>query len=129
MILMETRKKILLVDDELDTVTLLGNILKRADFDVILTTKGKEAIELARSSKPDLIILDVVMPDILGGEVANILHKDSSTSSIPVILLSGLNTKEDEEIIKKKTGSYKILAKPITAEELLEAVNRTLSLD
>ena len=124
---MDAQKKILLVDDEAQTLGFLAHILERAGYDVISTTRGRDAIELAKEHRPDLIILDVVMPDLLGGEVSNILSREPATKDISVIFLSGLNTKEDQEIVKAKTGKYHTLAKPVTAEELLEAVDKTLS--
>lgn len=119
-------KKILVVDDEEEILTHLSNILKRANYEVISTTKGKQAIGLAQNLKPDLMILDVVIPDMLGGEIARILSESPSTHNIPIIFISGLNTQEDVEIIRKKTGNYHILAKPITAEEILETVSKVL---
>ena len=123
----DTFKKILVVDDEQEVLIHLTNILKRAHYEVISTTKGKEAVQLAKKLKPDLIILDILIPDMGGPEICHVLSEIPSTTNIPIIFLSGLNTKEDERIIREKTGRYHILAKPITAEAVLEAVRRGLS--
>lgn len=120
-------KKILVVDDEEDILQCMVNILKHANYEVVSTTKGKEALQLALSLNLDLIILDLVIPDMLGGEVANILSKNPATSQTPIIFLSALNTKEDERIIRENTGNYHILAKPVSREEILHAVNRVLT--
>ena len=64
---------------------------------------------------------------MMGGEIEHQLQQDGATQNIPVILLSGLNTKEDEQIAKEKAGSYHLLAKPVTAEELLESITKVLS--
>lgn len=120
-------KKILIVDDEQETVDYLINILKRGEYDVASTTKGKEALLLAKSHKPDLIILDAVIPDMMGGEVKHLLSQDDSTKDIPIIFLSGLNTKEDEEIMREQSDNYHVLAKPVKTEELLGMISRILS--
>ncbi|UCD14910.1 MAG: response regulator [Candidatus Omnitrophota bacterium] len=122
----DDRGKILIVDDDQALLTFLSNILRSANYEVISTTRGKEAIDLAKNLKPDLIILDILLPDIMGGEVSQILSQDPSTYKIPIIFLTGLNTKEDEKIIKK-TGNFHLLAKPVTREDLLDAISKVLS--
>ena len=118
-------KKILLVDDEQVVLDTLGRILKEASYEVITAGEGEKAVELARQYHPDLIILDIIMPDISGEDIAVILTEDISTARIPIIFLSGILTKE-EGITIKKTGQYPILAKPVTANELLKSVERVL---
>lgn len=119
-------KKILVVDDEEEILTHITNILKRANYEVISTTRGKEALELATNLRPDLIILDIVLPDMGGSEVAAMLVQNPTTSNIPIIFLTGILTKQEEEAVESKTGKRCIIAKPATAEELLRAVNRAL---
>lgn len=118
-------KKILVVEDEQETLTHLSNILKRSNYEVISTTRGSEAVGLAKHYQPDLIILDIVIPDMSGSEVAATLLEDSTTTSIPIIYLTGILTKE-EELRIKKTGRYYIVAKPITGKEILEKVKQVL---
>lgn len=120
-------KRILVVDDEEDILFCVVHILKHANYEVISTTKGREALQLALNLIPDLIILDLIIPDMLGGEVANILSQNPTTSKIPIIFLSALNTKEDEKIIREETGRYHILAKPISREEVLYTVSKFLA--
>jgi len=120
-------KKILVVDDEEEVLTHLSNILKRANYEVTATTKGKEATELAMKLRPDLIILDIVMPDMGGSEVSSILAANPSTANIPIIFLTGILTKQEEEAIGSKTGKHYVIAKPITGKELLEIVGKVLS--
>ena len=120
-------KKILVVDDEEEILIHLGSILKRANYEVTTAKNGKEALELARNIKPDLVILDILMPGISGGEVAHTLSKIPSTQNTPIIFLSGLNTPEDAEIIREKTGNYRVLGKPITGQEVLDTVSKVLA--
>lgn len=119
-------KKILVVDDEEEVLTPLSNILKRAKYEVISTTKGKEAIELAKSSHPDLIILDIVLPDIDGGEVSATLSEDPATANIPIVYLTGILTKSEESLAGERTGKHYLIAKPITGRELLAIVKKAL---
>lgn len=119
-------KKILIVDDEEEALSHLKNILLRAHYEVVSATNGKDALELARNLKPDLLIMDIVMPDIDGADVASMLSEDPSTADIPVIFLTGILTKE-EQLVGKRTGKHRVIAKPIAPAELLELINQTLA--
>lgn len=123
-------KKILLVDDERDVLFYLGNILKRANFEVILSDRGAEAIKLAKEKQPDLIILDIILLDINGGTVATILSEKPSTVNIPIIFLTGIIRKDEELLWRKaggvKTGKRLVVAKPVSKKELLEVISRIL---
>jgi DNA-binding response OmpR family regulator len=119
-------KKILVVEDEQETLAHLSNILKRSNYEVISTSKGSEAVGLAKGSQPDLIILDIVMPDMSGGDVAAALSEDPTTAGIPIIYLTGILTKE-EELSIRKAGRHFIMAKPTTGKEVLEKVEQVLS--
>jgi len=119
------QKKILVVDDNKEELDLVANILRRANFEVSATTTGKEAIELAKAQKPSLIILDIVLPDIDGGEVASVLSEDASCADIPIIFLTGI-IKKTEERDEMKTGKRYVLAKPVTKEMLLKTINQVL---
>ena len=121
-----TLKTILIVDDEKEVLFHLKNILKRAGYEVIATSKGKDAINLAKNLLPDLIILDIIMPDVDGGDVAASLSKDSTTSGIPIIFLTGILTKEEELQGKTKSGKHRVIAKPILPDKLLEIIKQSL---
>ena len=124
-------KRILIVDNEEDIVISLGSILKRANYEVISATSGQEALKLAREKTPDLIILDIIMPDIDGGGVANILSEGAATANIPVIFLTGILSKEEELLGQKeggrKSGSYYMMAKPVSKDALLDMINKILT--
>ena len=122
----DTFKKILVVDDEQEVLIHLTNILKRAHYEVISTTKGKEAVQLAKKLKPDLIILDILIPDMGGEHIFEVLSEDPSTSNISIIFLTGTISKEKQEYLRRQTGNYCVLAKPITNEEVLETVSKVL---
>jgi len=119
-------KKVLVVDDEHQLLEHLTNILKRAGYDVFATGKGVQAIELAQSERPDIIILDIMLPDMDGSEISRRLADEPSTSAIPIVFLTGILRKEEELNISKTGRSY-VMAKPVTGEDLLEMVSRVLS--
>ncbi|MDD4955772.1 MAG: response regulator [Candidatus Omnitrophica bacterium] len=119
----QINKSILVVDDEEQTLAYLCRILERENYKVFSTTKGKEVAEIALNNKPDAIILDIILPDIDGGEVASILSKNPATANIPIIFLTGILKKEEAG----KTGKRFVLAKPITKENLLEMLKKILS--
>lgn len=121
---MET-KKILIVDDDKVTLKTLETILIRAGYSVTPICLGKEAIRIARNNSIDLIILDIMMPDMGGGEVAHILKNDPNTKDIPIIFLSSLITKKEEKSSSKKDGIC-LISKPYDREELLFQIRNYL---
>ena len=121
------KKTILVVDDEEDIVEFLSEMLKRDDYEVISSTKGKECIALAKNFHPDLIILDVMMPDMEGGQVAACLSEEPTTSNIPILFLTGAILTKQEEPQSRRIGKHLFMAKPTTEHELLEMVRRVLS--
>lgn len=118
----QEKKKILLVDDEKEVLDFLGNTLKRHGYEVVLASCGQEAIELARQAMPDLIILDMVMPDIYGADVAKELSKDFETKNIPIVFLTGIADSADEPFGIKAGKHYGVLAKPVDKVKLLAAI-------
>jgi CheY-like chemotaxis protein len=111
--------KVLIVDDEEDVLLMLGKRLTASGYSVITATNGKDAIALAKSQHPDIIILDIIMPEMDGGEVAAELEKHPSTGSIPVILLTAILSKTEEKRYGSVVGGHITLAKPLDAEKLL----------
>ncbi|MDR3255555.1 MAG: diguanylate cyclase [Synergistaceae bacterium] len=92
----DTRFRILIVDDEKSSLNILGNILKN-DYDVLIAKSGQAAVKKAVDERPDLILLDVLMPDMNGFIVLLKLKENDATRSIPVIFITGLDDPEDEE--------------------------------
>ena len=117
-------KKILIVDDEPDIVTVLEHRLKSNGYQVEKAGSGQEALQKARQEKPDLIIMDVVMPDMHGTEVAAILAEDKIMKDIPIIFLTALQTKEDEKRQGHEFGGHTVFAKPFEFKELLASIQR-----
>jgi putative two-component system response regulator len=115
---------LLVVDDDLDLLALLRMILGR-NFEVSEAIYGEQAVTLALDSIPDLILLDVMLPDIDGFEVCRRLNADSRTRSIPVILVSAradvLSLVEAQQV-----SVADVIKKPFAPRELLQCVNRVL---
>jgi CheY-like chemotaxis protein len=116
------KREILVVDDDKVTLRTLENILMRAGYVVIPLSLGREAVKIARERSPALIILDIMMPDMDGGDVASILKNDPKTKDIPIIFLSSLVTKREEQSNSLSDGLF-FIAKPFEREDLLEKIN------
>ena len=118
-------KTALIVDDEVDIRQHLSSMLSSSGFKVIVAEDGLGAIKLAKENNPDIIILDVNLPDIDGGEVASRLSQDAQTSAIPIVYLTGLITKEEKKE-PGKIGKNFVIAKPILKGELLSIISKVL---
>lgn len=120
------RKKILIVDDEENELSLLDLILSKAGHSVTTADNGKQALLLAKSICPDLVIVDLSMPDMDGGQVAEELKLRPETKDIPILFLTGLYTKEQEKEKGHMVAGNMILAKPCESRKLLAMVNAIL---
>jgi len=118
-------KKILVVDDEKDMLEILKAKLEFAGYEVLTAINGRDAIAKAKTQKPDLITLDIIMPDVDGAEVAETLKKDPETKDIPIIFLTCLIKKNEEE--KHVKGGRYFMAKPYDGHELLSAIAKHLA--
>ena len=127
---MAEKKKVLLIDDEKDLCFFLkANLENTGEFDVLVSTRGDKGIELAQREKPDLILLDILMPGMSGDEVAEILLENSATAKIPIIFLTAMVTKEEiGDVALKKKGGRDFITKPITTEELVGAIKKVLEI-
>jgi CheY-like chemotaxis protein len=117
--------EILVVDDDLISRNMLKAALSKAGYSVVTASSGMEGIKLAVERLPNLIILDIMMPDIDGGEVAGILRKDPKTENIPIIFISVLISEEEEKSGGKK-DIVSFLSKPYNREKLLNEVRKYL---
>jgi len=120
-------KTILVVDDDEDIVKLIGKRLIDAKYEVINAFTGIEAIEKAKALKPDLIILDIMLPGMDGGEVEERLKEDEQTKNIPIVFLSSLYTKDDERSKGNCSGENVIVGKPFEPEKLIEVIRGQLN--
>ena len=119
--------KILIVDDVVSNVLLLKILLTNEKFQVCTANNGRTCIEMAKKEHPDLILLDVMMPDINGFDTAVVLKKDEETKDIPIIFLTALNTPQDL-VHGFQVGANDFLTKPFNKEELVMRVTQQISL-
>jgi len=115
-------KSILLVDDERDILDSLGASLRRSGYKVFLAPTGQEALTLAKKEHPHLIILDLILPDVDGSDVAARLLGDAETRQIPIIFLTSIMTKQEQEKEGTQIGANCVVAKPCRPEEILALV-------
>jgi len=121
--------RLLVVDDDDAFRAFLEELLSRSQYEVLTAANGKEGISLAMQEIPDLIILDVMMPDMSGGMAAHYLSENISTQSIPIIFLTSIISEDQEMIVDNREGNYQFLAKPIRVEHLLEEIVKCLKSD
>lgn len=120
-------KRILIVDDEDDILQIMFKRLTATGYEVSQATSGHEALLKVKSFFPDLIIMDIMLPDMDGSDVVKILSRDMITQAIPVIFLSGIVTREDHEPepeIVVDGRHYRAIPKPVTFQELLRQVEK-----
>ncbi|MFZ0034738.1 MAG: response regulator [Sedimentisphaerales bacterium] len=117
---------ILIVDDEEDVLKMLGKRLTIEGYSVITATNGADAITLAKSQRPDIIVLDIIMPEMEGDEVAAELKEHPLTRNIPVIFLTALRSKAEEKESGSIVGNNITLSKPLDPEILLDKIKKLL---
>ncbi len=124
---MEAKKKILIVDDEESFVKLVKlNLEDTGEFDVRVETLGARAIPAAREFKPDFILLDIVMPDLDGGEAAQQLKEDKELKGIPVGFLTALVNDNEVSSQGENIAGYPFLAKPVTVGQLIAFIKKNM---
>jgi len=118
--------RILIVDDDIDTLRLVGLMLQRQGYQILAANHGAQAIELAKKEKPDLILLDVMMPDMDGFEVTRRLRADPETEIIPIIMFTA-KTQIDDKVTGFESGADDYLTKPTHPAELIAHVKALLA--
>jgi pilus assembly protein CpaE len=119
-------EKILIVDDDVDSLKLIGLMLQRQGYEIVVANNGQQALYKAGSEHPDLIILDVMMPDMDGYEVCRHLRQDSSTQAIPIIMFTA-KTMVDDKVAGFEAGADDYLTKPTHPAELASRVKAVLA--
>jgi twitching motility two-component system response regulator PilH len=111
-------KKILLVDDSATERHVIGEMLKKNGYEVVFATSGEEGIAKSKSERPDLVVMDVVMPGLNGFQACRTITQDAETKHIPVILCTTKNQQTDK-IWAIRQGAKDYVTKPVDAAELL----------
>ena len=116
-----TIKKVLIVDDSPTDLSNLKNILSTIECEIITANNGREAIITAKSEKPDIIFMDIVMEQMDGYEAARTIKNDSATKSITLIFVSSKKQKADR-VWAKMQGAKDLVSKPYTAEQIMDQI-------
>jgi two-component system phosphate regulon response regulator PhoB len=120
-------KKILVVDDEaILTKMIKMNLERTGNYEVRTENEGCKALQATREFKPDLIFMDVMMPDMSGDEVIAEIREDDKLASIPYVFLTAIVTKAETEDMGNSIGGNEFLAKPVKTEELIATIERIL---
>ena len=122
----DTRQLICVVDDERTNALMLSMMLEK-EFDVCMAHTGNDAIAMIREREPDLVLLDIVLPDLSGYEVCAKLKANPATSDIPVIFVTGLDDSEYEHS-GLEVGAVDYLTKPVSAPVVKARVSRVLQM-
>ena len=124
------KKKILIVDDEVAFTQMVRlNLEGTGKYKVRVENKGTYAVSIVKEFKPDLILLDIIIPDVAGSEIAAQLKEDESTKHIPVVFLTALVTKKEERAdgnSRRIVGGNTFVAKPVNLKDLISCIDLTL---
>lgn len=121
----ENHKTVLVIDDESTCLELIDFVLQKHHYRTVLTSRPDEAIQLARHHAPDLIILDLVMPEMRGTELCERLKSDPSTQNIPVLFLSATVSEKDIEA-GFKSGAEGYIFKPFEPDKIIEKIDKVI---
>lgn len=120
-----TQKTVMIIEDEEDAADLFAEMMRISGFRVLKTSKSAPAIEMMTADKPDIVLLDIMMPEVSGLDILRQMRRDPNLAGIPVIVVTAKGMPAD---IKNgmEAGASTYLTKPVGFQELKEAVERTL---
>jgi CheY-like chemotaxis protein len=116
-------KVVLIVEDEPKSLKLIRDLLKVSGYKTIEATDGKQGVELAKAKKPDLILMDVMMPKMDGYTACRAIRADKVTKAIPVVMLTVLDSELNKKLAKDM-GANGYITKPFSHQELLDVISR-----
>ena len=121
------KKKILLVDDEEAFGRMVKlNLEKTGEYEVEIETKGAGALDAVKEFRPDLILLDIVMPDVDGAEIGRQIMSEETLKNIPLVFLTAIV--REEEVVSQGgiIGGYPFISKPVTTKKLIECIEKNI---
>jgi len=125
---MMEKKRILLVDDEVSFTRLVKLEVEEAGgYEVRIVNRAMEALAAAKAFKPDLIVLDIIMPKLDGGMVAFQLMREKTLERVPIVFLTAIVSKEDLGTQTRVVAGNPFIAKPVSTEDLISCIERYLS--
>src|SRR5689334_17174909 len=113
--------RVLVVEDERDVAELLRYNLAKEGYDVVVATTGPDAIKLAHDQRPDVVLLDIMVPQLNGWEICRRLKQDAETRAIPVIMVTG-RVEEGDKVLGFEVGADDYVTKPFSFRELLARI-------
>jgi two-component system alkaline phosphatase synthesis response regulator PhoP len=119
-------KVILIVEDDPKSLTLTKDLLKVSGYTTIQATDGKQGVELAKAAKPDLILMDIMMPKMDGYTACHDIKADQATKSIPVVMLTAVGYELNKKLAKQ-VGADGYVTKPLGRQELIDAISPLLA--
>jgi two-component system cell cycle response regulator DivK len=122
---MNKSKKILVVEDNELNLKLFKDLLEANNFEVIENRDGKRVLELAQTQKPDIILMDIQLPDISGMDLIERIKADELLKKIPIIAVTAFAMQEDKDNILN-SGAEEYISKPISITKFLEVINKYL---
>lgn len=121
-------KKILVVDDEVVLTKMIKmNLERTGNYTVRTENEGAKALQAAREFNPDLIFMDVMMPDMSGDEVIAEIREDAKLATIPYVFMTAIVTKAETDDLGSNIGGNEFLAKPVKTDELIATIERILA--
>jgi twitching motility two-component system response regulator PilH len=117
---------VLIIDDSPTELHLFQTMLENAGFDTLVADSGEEGVSVARTARPDCILMDVVMPGMNGFQATRKLTKDPATAAIPVIIITSKD-QETDKIWGMRQGAVEYLVKPIVANDLVAMINAVMA--
>jgi CheY-like chemotaxis protein len=121
------KKRVLIIDDEENFCKLVKkNIEQTGEFEVEIATNGDDGIKLAGEIKPDLILLDVIMPGMDGADVISLIRNDQNIKDTPIVFLTAIVRGEEVSSQANFTRGYSLLAKTVTVGELIACIKRNI---
>ena len=120
------KKKILIVEDNLDLTYILLRLVENAGYDSILAVNGQEAVDMAASQLPDLILMDIMMPVMDGIQATRLIRENPKTSFIPIIAVTAMSSAKDRERCLQN-GCNDYMSKPFTPSQLAANIEKHLN--
>lgn len=122
------KKRVLIIDDEEGFTQLVKmNLEATGKYEVRTENKGSLGFVAAKQFKPDLIFLDLIMPDMGGGEVSYQLKSDEDTKTIPIVLITAFMAKDEAVALSGIIRGHQVIAKPVETEELIDVIEKNIS--